>query len=112
MELLPLDASHDALLQSLQVQEDVWEFLGPLPEPGAGGTDRLFVVVEGRVPLGIGGLVRSQAVDGKDVEVLCAMRSEAQRPGLAKRAAESTPTSALGTAKAPPGISRLDDHND
>ncbi len=74
MDLLPLDASHDALLQSLQVQEDVWEFLGPLPEPGEGGTERLFVVMEGRVPLGIGGLIRSQAFDGKDFEVVCAMR--------------------------------------
>jgi len=33
MELLPLNASHDALLRSLQLQEDVWEFVGPLPEP-------------------------------------------------------------------------------
>ena len=112
MDLLPLDASHDALLQSLQVQEDVWEFLGPLPEPGEGGTERLFVVMEGRVPLGIGGLIRSQAFDGKDYEVVCAMRSETQHRGLAKRACELILKWAFETAKVERVIACIDDHNE
>ncbi len=112
MELLPLNASHNALLQSLQVQEDVWEFLGPLPEPGEGGTHGLFVVMEGGVPLGVGGLIKSQAFDGKDVEVLCAMRSEAQHRGLAKRACELILTWAFETAKVDRVIACIDDHNE
>src|SRR5207247_10321031 len=112
MVLLPLDASHDALLQSLQVQEDVWEFLGPLPEPGEGSTERLFVVMEGRVPIGIGGLIRSQAFDGKDFEVLCALRSEAQRRGLAKRACELIPISACATPTGERVTACIDDNNE
>src|SRR5438034_11722541 len=99
MELLPLNASHDALLRSLQLQEDVWEFVGPLPEPEQDDKHRLFAVMEGQVPIGIGGLIRSQAFDGKDFEVLCALRSEAQRRGLAKRAFEWLLIWAFDTAK-------------
>src|SRR5260370_24339123 len=87
MELLPLNASHDALLRSLQLQDDVWEFVGPLPEPEQDDKHRLFAVMEGEVAIGIGGLIRSQAFDGKDFEVLCALRSEAQRRGPSPRPA-------------------------
>ena len=69
MELLPLNASHDALLRSLQLQDDVWEFVGPLPEPEQDDKQRLFAVMEGQVPIGIGGLIRSQAFEGKDFEI-------------------------------------------
>src|SRR5258706_10439784 len=88
VELRPLDASHDALLRSLQEQDDVWEFVGSLPEREEGDAHRLFAVIEGQVAVGIGGLVKSPAFDGKDFEVLCAMRSEAQRQGLAKHACQ------------------------
>src|SRR2546428_2913445 len=99
MELLPLNASHDALLRSLQLQDDVWEFVGPLPEPEQDDKHRLFAVMEGQIPIGIGGLIRSQAFDGKDFEVLCALRSEAQRRGLSKRDCQIILTSAFDTAK-------------
>jgi len=81
VELRPLNASHDDLLRSLQEQDDVWEFVGALPEREDGDAQRLFAVIEGQVAVGIGGLIKSQAFDGKDFEVLCAMRSEAQRRG-------------------------------
>ncbi len=116
MELRPLDASHDALLRSLQEQDDVWEFVGSLPdrEEGGGGGDtpRLFAVVEGQVAVGIGGLVRSQAFDGNDLEVLCAMRSEAQRRGLAKRACQLILAWAFDTAKVERVIACIDDDNE
>ena len=111
MELRPLDASHDALLTSLQEQDDVWEFVGPLPEREEGDTHRLFAVMEGQVAVGIGGLVRSQAFDGKDVEVLCAMRSEAQRRGLAKTACQLILAWAFDTAKVERVIACIDDDN-
>jgi len=112
MELLPLNASHDALLRSLQLQDDVWEFVGPLPEPEQDDKHRLFAVMEGQIPIGIGGLIRSQAFDGKDFEVLCALRSEAQRRGLAKRACELILTWAFDTAKVERVIACIDDNNE
>src|SRR3989442_11576463 len=99
MELLPLNASHDALLRSLQLQDDVWEFVGPLPEPEQDDKHRLFAVMEGQIPIGIGGLIRSQAFDGKDFEVLCALRSEAQRRGLSKSPPQIIPPSGFGTGQ-------------
>jgi RimJ/RimL family protein N-acetyltransferase len=112
VELRPLDASHDALLRSLQEQDDVWEFVGPLPERRQGDTHHLFAVVEGQVPVGIGGLVRSRAFDGKDVEVLCALRSEAQRRGLAKRTCELVLAWAFDTAKVERVIACIDNDNE
>ena len=110
MELRPLDASHDALLRSLQEQDDVWEFVGPLPDPEE--TQRLFAVVDGDVAVGIGGLVRSQALEGNDLEVLCAMRSEAQRRGLAKGACQLILAWAFDTAKLERVLACIDDDND
>src|SRR2546426_11772417 len=112
MELLPLNASHDALLRSLQLQDDVWEFVGPLPEPEQDDKHRLSAVMEGQIPIGIGGLIRSQAFDGKDFEVLCALRSEAQRRGLAKRACELILTLAFYTAKGVRLIACIHDNNE
>jgi RimJ/RimL family protein N-acetyltransferase len=112
MELLPLNASHDALLRSLQLQDDVWEFVGPLPEPEQGEQPGLFAIIEGQVPVGIGGLIRSQALEGKDFEVLCALRSEAQRRGLAKRACELIVRWAFETAKVERVIACIDDNNE
>jgi RimJ/RimL family protein N-acetyltransferase len=112
VELRPLDPSHDALLRSLQEQDDVWEFVGPLPDREEGGTHRLFAIIEGQVAVGIGGLVRSQAFDGNDFEVLCALRSEAQRQGLAKRACQLIVAWAFDTAKVERVIACIDDDNE
>ena len=112
MELQPLDASHDALLRSLQEQDDVWEFVGPLAGRQDEKAQRLFVVMEDQVAVGIGGLVKSHAFDGKDFEVLCAMRSEAQRRGLAKRACQLILGWAFETAKVERVIACIDDANE
>lgn len=112
MDLRPLDASHDALLRSLQEQDDVWEFVGALPAREEGDADRLFAVVENQLAVGIGGLVRSQALDGNDFEVLCALSSEAQRQGLAKRACQLVLAWAFDTAKLERVIACIDDDNE
>jgi RimJ/RimL family protein N-acetyltransferase len=90
----------------------VWEFVGPLPDREEGGTHRLFAIIEGQVAVGIGGLVRSQAFDGNDFEVLCALRSEAQRQGLAKRACQLIVAWAFDTAKVERVIACIDDDNE
>src|SRR5260370_17442333 len=97
MSMHPLIGAHYAVLRDLQQQDDVWEFVGTLPQPQERDPHRLFAVMEGDVPIGIGGLIRSQAFDGKDYEVLCALRSEAQRRGLAKPPCELILTGAFGT---------------
>src|SRR5260370_39048778 len=112
MSMHPLIGAHYAVLRDLQQQDDVWEFVGTLPQPQERDPHRLFAVMEGDVPIGIGGLIRSQAFDGKDYEALCALRSEAQRGGLAKRACELILTWAFGTAGAERVIACVDDHND
>jgi RimJ/RimL family protein N-acetyltransferase len=111
VELKPLDQSHNALLRSLQEQDDVWEFVGQLPEE-QGDRQRLFAIVEGQVPVGVGGLIKSHAFEGQDLEVLCVMRSEAQRRGLAKRACELILSWAFDTAKVERVIACIDDINE
>jgi len=111
MELRPLTPSDAELLEALQQQDDVWEFVGQLPE-GQGDRSRLFAIVEGPLALGVGGLVKSHALEGKDLEVLCVMRSEAQRRGLAKRACELILDWAFDTAKVARAIASIDDHNE
>ena len=111
MELRPLDASHAPLVRSLQQQEDVWEFIGRLPAWKDGDTERVFAVVEGQETLGIGGLTRSWELDGKDTEVLCAIRSDAQHRGFAKRACELILDWAFDTAKLERVIACIDNNN-
>ena len=111
MKLRPLTAADSELLAALQQHDDVWEFVGQLPED-QGDQGRLFAVVDGDVAVGVGGLVRSLALEGKDLEVLCVMRSEAQRRGLAKRACELILAWAFETAKVERVIACIDDHNE
>ena len=111
MELRPLTSADSGLLDTLQQQDDVWEFVGQLPD-GQGDRTRLFAVVEGQVAVGVGGLVKSHALEGKDLEVLCVLRSEAQRRGLAKRACELILAWAFDTAKVERVIACIDDHNE
>ena len=111
MELRPLTGADSGLLDALQQQDDVWEFVGQLPD-GQGDRSRLFAVVEGQVAVGVGGLVKSHALEGKDLEVLCVLRSEAQRRGLAKRACELILAWAFDTAKVDRVIASIDDHNE
>src|SRR4026208_949052 len=111
MELRPLKPSDAELLEALQQQDDVWEFVGQLPE-GQGDRSRLFAIVEGPLALGVGGLVKSHALEGKDLEVLWVVRPGAQRRGLAKRACELILDWAFDTAKVDRVIASIDDHNE
>ena len=110
MELRPLDDSHYELIRSLEEQDDVWEFVGPLLLPQEG--NHLFAIVEGLSTLGIGGLVRSQALGADEFELLCALKSEVQQRGLALRACELVLAWAFETAKLERVISSIDDDNE
>lgn len=110
MEIRPLNDSDTELLNSLQRQEDVWEFIGTLPV-SAGGRDHVFAVMDGPVALGFAGLINSQAAGSDDYELLCAMRSEAQLRGVAKQACQLVLTWAFSTAKLERVIACIDDTN-
>lgn len=111
MELRPLNQTHDDLLRSLQLQEDVWEFIGTLPVPTETEAGHLFAVMEGQVSLGFAGLVRSEAAGTVDFELLCAIRSEAQLRGTAKHACELVLKWAFNVAKLERVIACIDDDN-
>ncbi|MGH7671798.1 MAG: GNAT family N-acetyltransferase [Gemmatimonadales bacterium] len=112
MELRPLDESHADLLSSLQQQDDVWEFIGSLPLPQEGDPHHLFAVMEEQDNVGFAGLVWSQALDGNDFELLCAMRSDVQLRGLAKKACSLVLAWAFDTAKLDRVIACIDDANE
>jgi RimJ/RimL family protein N-acetyltransferase len=110
VELRPLDDSHYDLLRSLEEQDDVWESVGPLLLPQEGS--HLFAINEGQVTVGIGGLVKSRALEGTDVELVCALRSEAQMRGLTMRASQLLLAWAFDTAKLERVIACIDDDNE
>lgn len=112
MELRPLSQSDDELLSSLELQDDVWEFIGTLPLRQAGHPDHVFAIMEGQASVGVAGLVRSRALDGSDFELLCALRSEAQGRGLAKQACKMVMAWAFDTIKLERVIACIDDGND
>ncbi|HWC74170.1 MAG TPA: GNAT family N-acetyltransferase [Gemmatimonadales bacterium] len=112
MELQPLNETHTALLNSLQGQDDVWESIGTLPGPDARQSHHLFAVMEGKVPLGFAGLLRSGATGANDFELVCAMRSEVQTRGMAKQACQLALDWAFNTAKLERVIACIDDSNE
>lgn len=112
MELRPVRDSDYEFLVSLQRQDDVWEFIGTLPLPGEGPSHHLFAIMEGELSLGFAGLVKSQAADGNDFELLCAVRSEVQHRGVAKQACQLVLAWAFQTAKLDRVIACIDQHNE
>ena len=112
VELRPLDPSDDELLSALEQQDDVWEFVGTLPLPDEENPHHLFAIVDGKTSLGVAGLVKSQALEGKDFEVLCALRSEAQGQGLAKQACALVMAWGFDTLKLERVIACIGDGND
>jgi len=113
VDLRPFNDTHYELLRTLEEQEDVWESVGALPVPGGeGDEEHLFALVEGEVPIGIGGLVPSHALNQNDFEVLCALKSEAQLRGLATQACQRIIAWAFDTAKLERVIACIDDQNE
>src|SRR4051794_31622391 len=110
--LRPPNKPHTARLKPLQLQDDVWEFIGTLPGPEARQAHHLFAVMEGAVPLGFAGLLQSHATDAKDFELVCAMRSEVQTRGMAKQACQLALDWAFNTAKLERVIACIDDTNE
>jgi RimJ/RimL family protein N-acetyltransferase len=112
VQLRPLIEADHELLISLQRQDDVWEFVGTLPDPAERDTHHLFAITDGPVSLGFAGLLRSKAADADDFELVCAMRSEVQTRGMAKQACQLVVDWAFQTAKLERVIACIDDSNE
>ena len=112
MELRVLNETDADLLSSLQLQDDVWEFIGNLPETGPEHTNHLFAIMEGQASLGFTGLRRSQAAGGDDFELLCATRAEVQHHGVAKQACQLVLEWAFTTGKLARVIACIDNENE
>ena len=112
MELRALSDADQDLLTSLAQQDDVWEFVGSRFLPLAEEDSHLFAVVEDQSSIGVAGLVRSPVLEGKDFEVLCALRSEVQHRGLAKQACKLALAWAFDTAKLDRVVAVIDDGNE
>ncbi|HEX9703632.1 MAG TPA: GNAT family N-acetyltransferase [Gemmatimonadales bacterium] len=106
-----MTAADDQLLRSLEEQDDVWEFIGTLPQSDPKHS-HLFAVVDGQESLGMAGLVQSDALGASDFELLCAMKSEAQLHGFAKQACKLVLAWAFDTAKLERVIASIDDSNE
>lgn len=93
--LLPLNAAADAtLLQELEQQKRVGRFIGRLSAgPRTGQTTNhlgtlLLVIHSENRKIGIVGFVRCDALEGKDVQILCALRESEEGKGYAKEACD------------------------
>src|SRR5207247_9803201 len=88
------------------------EFIGTRRLLGEGHARHLCAIREGDLPLGFAGLVKPQALEGNDFEVLCAVRSEVQQRGVAKQACQLVLAWAFQTAKLERVIACIDDTNE
>jgi RimJ/RimL family protein N-acetyltransferase len=97
------------LLDRLQQREGVRAFIGSLT--GAEVDGQLFEVVETDRAIGIVGLLRSDAFDGSDYELTCALLEEAEGRGLATEACAAVVEWALGEGGLKRVIASVDDNN-
>jgi RimJ/RimL family protein N-acetyltransferase len=111
VELRPLDESHLNLLSALQLQDDVWEFIGTLPLAALDADNHVFAIMEGNEGLGFAGLFKSNAAGGDDFELICATGAEVQHRGVAKQACQLVLDWAFRTAKLPRVIACIDESN-
>lgn len=89
------DSGDAAFLDTLAASEDVRQFIGGLPVPGNEAAATLFILERENVPVGWGGFVRSQALDGQEMELICAIIPACRRENLATEACGALVTWAL-----------------
>ena len=70
----------------LAMTDGVAQFMGDLPVPQADDGSRLFVLVQEGTPVGIAGFVRSGALEGRDMELICVVGTPWQKKGFAEEA--------------------------
>jgi RimJ/RimL family protein N-acetyltransferase len=86
LSLRPIDESDREFLEELQRRPEVRTFIGALaiPEPGRG--DHILTILKQETRVGVVGIVKSGALEGQDVELLCVLALSAERNGFATEA--------------------------
>jgi len=80
--------SDEAFLDELKHRPEVADFIGSIVVPDT-DADRVFTILENNEPVGAVGIVKSGALDGTDVELICALLESAEGRGRAKEACEA-----------------------
>jgi len=107
--LRPTDPTYTDFIARLQAREGVDQFLGRL---GARDErDVLFTVVREGVKVGQVGLVKSDALDGEDFELVCALLPEAEGCGIATEACAALTDWAFTAKPWPRIIACINNHN-
>ena len=85
LSLRPANQSDESFLVELRRRPEVLEFIGAMRAPET-DTDRIFTILESNERVGVVGIVQSQALDGTDVALLCALTQSAEGGGRAEEA--------------------------
>lgn len=86
LSLRAVDQSDRRFLDDLQRRPEVPDFVGLLGIPQLGEGDHLFAILENDERVGVVGVVKSMALEGSDVELLCVLSPFAEGRGLATEA--------------------------
>lgn len=79
----PLGAHHSELLAALNARSEVQCFLGGVGWPPEREGSNLLAIFENEGAVGLVGIVSSDALEGLDVELVCAVLADAEGRGIA-----------------------------
>ena len=80
------DDSDRAFLATLSARPEVGRFIGVVTQAPKPPSAHIFVIVKDEVRVGVVALVRSDALDGSDFEIVCALDPSAEGQGTATEA--------------------------
>jgi RimJ/RimL family protein N-acetyltransferase len=106
-----VDKSDKEFLNELQRQSKVRTFIGALAVPEPGGGNHIFTILRHEVRVGIVGIVKSGALEGRDVELLCALSQSAEGNGFATEACNAVLSWAAGSQSLERVLACVSDRN-
>ena len=109
LALRPADHSDDPFLDELKRRPEVAAYIGAIHVSNT--TDHLFTVLENSERVGVVGIVQSQALDGTDVALLCALAQSAEGAGRAEEACRAILELAGTTGRWTRLLACVDDQN-
>ena len=110
LALRPANQSDEAFFDELKRRPEVAEFIGSIGVPDT-HADWVFTILENNERVGVVGIVKSGALDGTDVELICALLEPAEDGGRAKEACEAVKAWAASTGRCTRLLACVDDPN-
>ena len=99
LSLRTADQSDELFFAELKRRPEVDAFIGSIGVPDT-DADHIFTILENNERVGVAGIVKSTALEGTDVELLCALSLSAEGGGRAEEACRAViawaASSALG----------------